>query len=81
MTKDPETKEFMMIIKFANKGSLRSNLENNFNDFLWRCKIYLLINISTNLKDLHELGYCHKDFHSGNILRFSERVFCISDFG
>ncbi|GBC31113.2 kinase-like domain-containing protein [Rhizophagus irregularis DAOM 181602=DAOM 197198] len=32
LTKCPKTKEFMMIMEFANKGSLRSNLSNNFNN-------------------------------------------------
>ncbi|GET61835.1 kinase-like domain-containing protein [Rhizophagus irregularis DAOM 181602=DAOM 197198] len=47
LTKCPETKEFMMIIQFADKGNLRR--------------------------------YCHKDFHSGNILLASATY--ISDFG
>ncbi|CAB4380626.1 unnamed protein product [Rhizophagus irregularis] len=55
LTKCPETKEFMMILEFADEGNLR------------------------NLRDLHELGYCHKDFHSGNILQAG--AICISDFG
>jgi len=69
MTKDPETKEFMMIIKFADKGNLRSSLSNNFNNILWKKKIKLLNDISVDLRDLHKLGYFHKDFHSGNILQ------------
>ncbi|RGB33296.1 kinase-like domain-containing protein [Rhizophagus diaphanus] len=35
LTKDPETKEFMMIIKFADKGNLRSVLSNNFSNIMW----------------------------------------------
>ncbi|CAI2195579.1 6783_t:CDS:2, partial [Funneliformis geosporum] len=38
------------------------------------------INITIDLKTLHKLGYCHKDFHSGNILQ-DERFSYISDFG
>ncbi|RGB38875.1 kinase-like domain-containing protein, partial [Rhizophagus diaphanus] len=34
------------------------------------------------LQSLHGLGYCHKDFHSGNILQISEiNRTHISDFG
>ena len=33
-----------------------------------------------DLKNLHKLGYCHKDFHSGNILQ-SDKYSYISDFG
>ncbi len=62
MTKDPETKEFMMIIKFADEGNLRSSLSNNFNNISWKDKILLLYHITEDLRDLHKLGYFHKDF-------------------
>ncbi|CAI2193825.1 1449_t:CDS:2, partial [Funneliformis geosporum] len=32
------------------------------------------------LTNLQKLGYCHKDFHSGNILQ-GEQVSYVSDFG
>ena len=84
LTKDPETKEFMMIIEFANAGNLRRILSNNFNNILWKDKIQWLLNLALDLKNLHKLGYFHKDFHSGNILLISdEDGDCpyISDFG
>ncbi|RGB29611.1 hypothetical protein C1646_766421 [Rhizophagus diaphanus] len=34
LTKDLETKEFMMIIQFADEGNLRSILSNNFNNIM-----------------------------------------------
>ncbi|CAI2166740.1 19768_t:CDS:2 [Funneliformis geosporum] len=34
----------------------------------------------TDLANLQELGYCHKDFHSGNILQDKEASY-VSDFG
>jgi len=80
MTKDPETKEFMIIIKFADKGSLRSILSNNFNNILWINNIRLLYYIAEDLTGLHDLGYFHKYFHSGNILRIDNFSY-ISDFG
>ncbi|PKC61429.1 kinase-like protein [Rhizophagus irregularis] len=67
---DPETKEFMMIIQFANEGNLSGILSNNFNNIMWRNKINYLTNILIDLQDLHELGYCHKDFHSAYISDF-----------
>ena len=85
MTKDPETNEFMMIMDFADKGNLRSHLSNSFNNILWEDKILLLQNITTDLKNLHRLGYFHKDFHSGNILQIKTTEYgvdsFISDFG
>jgi serine/threonine protein kinase len=83
LTKDPETGEFMMIIQFADKGNLRNSLSNNFNNILWKDKIDLLHDLSSNLRNLHELGYFHKDFHSGNILQiYDNDIYTyISDFG
>ncbi|GBC40594.2 kinase-like domain-containing protein [Rhizophagus irregularis DAOM 181602=DAOM 197198] len=53
-TKDPETKEFMMIIIFADEGNLRSILSNNFNNIMWEDKIkYLTGNKDNN----EEYGY------------------------
>ncbi|CAB4418886.1 unnamed protein product [Rhizophagus irregularis] len=79
LTKDPETKEFMMIIRFAYEGNLRSVLSNNFSNIMWERKIKYLMYILVDLDHLHKLGYNHKDFHSGNILQVG--VTFISDFG
>ena len=69
MTKDPETQEFVMIMQFADQGNLRRVLSRNFNNKLWKDKIELLSDLTIYLKNLHKLGYFHKDFHSGNIFK------------
>ena len=80
ITKDPETKDFMMIMKFANGGDLRCVLSSSFSSILWRDKIHLLLKLTMDLKILHNLGYYHKDFHSGNILQ-NDSANYLSDFG
>ena len=70
----------MMIIEFAENGNLRFILSSDFNNILWRNKIDYLQELTFDLKNLHKLGYCHKDFHSGNILKGCEHIY-ISDFG
>ncbi|EXX62474.1 Cdc15p [Rhizophagus irregularis DAOM 197198w] len=80
ITKDPETEEIIMIMQFANDGNLRNILSSNFNKILWREKIKYLYWSAMDLKYLHELGYFHRDFHSGNILRIEGSSY-ISDFG
>ncbi|EXX66481.1 kinase-like domain-containing protein [Rhizophagus irregularis DAOM 181602=DAOM 197198] len=86
ITKDTKTGEFMMIIELADQGNLRSILSSNFNNIFWREKLKLLCNIVHDLKNLHKLGYFHKDFHSGNILHNYNKsnngnISYISDFG
>ncbi|PKC65878.1 kinase-like protein [Rhizophagus irregularis] len=79
MTKDPKTRKFMIIMEFANKGNLR-NILHNFKNFLWKDKIYWLLNVAIDLENIHGLGYLHKDLHSGNILQKDKSSY-ISDFG
>jgi serine/threonine protein kinase len=86
MTKDPVTKEFMMIIKFASEKSLRSVLLSKFNNIFWDVKIRILGHLILGLNNLHKLGYFHKNLHSGNILIHRDECYnCynsyISDFG
>ena len=69
----------MMIIQFADQGNLRHILSSNFNNILWDDKIQLLYFSILDLKNLHELEYFHKDFHSGNILKCGPASY-VSDF-
>jgi serine/threonine protein kinase len=81
ITKDPETEEFMMIMGLAN-GDLRNILSsNNFSNILWKKKLEYLFDSARSLENLHSFGYCHKDFHSGNILHDTIQNSFISDFG
>ena len=34
ITKDPETNDFMIVMEYAQEGSLRQNLNNNFNGII-----------------------------------------------
>ncbi|RGB22417.1 kinase-like domain-containing protein [Rhizophagus diaphanus] len=70
----------------TNHGFLqRSILSSNFNNIFWNRKLFSLFNIVQDLKNLHKLGYFHKDFHSGNILQNSDAIndnlTYVSDFG
>ncbi|PKY46879.1 kinase-like protein [Rhizophagus irregularis] len=69
MTKNPETKEIMMIMESKNVRTLRNILTNDFGSILWKSKIHLLWELAFYLKCLHELKYFYKDLHSGNIFQ------------
>ncbi|POG81693.1 kinase-like domain-containing protein [Rhizophagus irregularis DAOM 181602=DAOM 197198] len=70
----------MMVMEYAKDGNLRNVLSSDFNKILWVTKIRYLYFSAMDLKNLHELGYFHRDFHSGNILNISGASY-ISDFG
>ena len=67
-------------MEYANNGSLRQNLNKNFNSMNWKYKFNILYNISIGLKNIHEKRLIHQDFHSGNILTLGRESY-ITDLG
>src|ERR1044072_9630420 len=57
----------MMVMDLKN-GSLRQHLNNNFISLNWEQKLSSLDGIALGLKDIHNCGLIHHDFHCGNIL-------------
>src|SRR5581483_2288482 len=80
ITKDPETNNFMMVMYYAENGSLRQNLNKYFNSMNWLNKFGTLRDIARGLSDIHEKRLIHQDFHSGNIL-FDYNYCNITDLG
>ncbi|PKY29477.1 kinase-like protein [Rhizophagus irregularis] len=68
ITKDPMTKEYMFIMKYANGGDLHNYLREKFVEITWNKKLHILWRISDGLQTIHEKDFVHRDFHSGNIL-------------
>ncbi|GBB83583.1 hypothetical protein RclHR1_10290005 [Rhizophagus clarus] len=68
ITQDPVTKEYMLIMAYANGGNLHDYLRKNFKNITWCEKLNILRRISSGLKSIHESNFIHRDLHSGNIL-------------
>ncbi|CAG8482455.1 6805_t:CDS:2 [Ambispora gerdemannii] len=78
ITYDPNQIEYMMVLKFAKGGDLRSILRQNYRKISWRDRIELLYGISQQLLTIHNKEIIHRDLHAGNILfdnEFYERDF------
>jgi len=71
----PETKEYMIVMEYANNGSLLSYLDRNINNLTWRMKIQLLETIANHLHHIHLSGYVHCDLHGGNIVLHNNNPF------
>ena len=80
ITKDPETNNFIMVMDYANGGSLRQSLNKNFNSMDWGKKFRILYTILDGLNSIHEKRLIHQDFHSGNILNL-RTAYNITDLG
>ncbi|GES80970.1 kinase-like domain-containing protein [Rhizophagus clarus] len=80
-TKHPITSDYMLIMEYANKGSLRGCLTEITNN--WEQKLYRLYEIIAGLDKLHKDLGVHYDFHDGNILYVKCECTCriyISDY-
>src|SRR5438270_2132295 len=81
---DPETKEYMLVMQYANNGSLLSYLDQNINKLTWKDKLQRLSDIVCDLQIIHNKGLVHCDLHGGNIVMHdntSEIVPLICDLG
>src|SRR5688572_2817190 len=80
LTQDPITKEYIFVMEYMEDGSLQNYLTKDFKNLKWENKIEILEQIIKGLKDIHEKGIIHHDFHSGNILQ-DKRYAYIADLG
>ncbi|RHZ73656.1 hypothetical protein Glove_230g124 [Diversispora epigaea] len=80
ITKNPEN-EYMIVMNYAGHGSLRKVLNNKFKRLTWLEKSLILSCIIKGLKNIHEMGLMHKDFHPGNIVNQTLTLSYITDFG
>jgi serine/threonine protein kinase len=71
----------MMVMEYAENGSLRHHLNDNFNSMRWKTKLDILYSVATGLNCIHNNGLIHRDFHPGNILSHSDYETLITDLG
>ncbi|UZO17102.1 uncharacterized protein OCT59_008463 [Rhizophagus irregularis] len=84
ISQNPDTKDYIMVLKYAKYGSFNNWINANYEHFNWQNKLFTLLNIINGLKEVHQKQRVHCDFHPGNIL-FSnpsiEIYVYISDMG
>ena len=61
----------MIVMQYADNGSLLSYLDQNINKLTWRRKSHHLRNIACYLNTIHHSGLVHCDLHGGNIVLHS----------
>ena len=67
-TQDPETKEYMIVAQYGDKGNLLSYLDRNINRLTWKMKLWHLHDIADDLWDIHSTGIVHCNLHGRNII-------------
>ncbi|GBC38505.2 kinase-like domain-containing protein [Rhizophagus irregularis DAOM 181602=DAOM 197198] len=80
ITQEPETENYMMVLEYAERGSLRNYLDQNYSSLNWKNIIQILLDIVSGLDQIHQNELIHRDLHIGNILCFPHKIF-ITDMG
>ncbi|RHZ85543.1 hypothetical protein Glove_64g50 [Diversispora epigaea] len=70
VTQHPQTKNYAFVLEYIPNGDLHHFINKNFEEFIWKSKIYYLYSIVVGIKNIHDNKIIHRDLHSnsGNIL-------------
>src|SRR6185295_19346285 len=67
-TQIPETKDYMLVMEYANNGNLLAYLDQNIDKLTWKMKLSHLRGIAEALNTIHDMGLVHCNLHGGNIV-------------
>ncbi|PKY58207.1 kinase-like protein [Rhizophagus irregularis] len=80
ISQDPNTKDHMIIMQYADGGNLYEYLQYNFINITWEDKLTIILEISRGVDCIHKEKFIHRDLHSGNILLANDK-WHIGDLG
>ncbi|POG59388.1 uncharacterized protein OCT59_027479 [Rhizophagus irregularis] len=75
-----ENEKYSLVLEYANNGTLKTYLNEHFNELTWTDKYQLAFQLANAVDCLHDCNIIHRDLHAGNILVHQKKL-KLTDFG
>ncbi|CAG8446098.1 18762_t:CDS:2 [Dentiscutata erythropus] len=73
-TYDPETKRHMIVLEYAENGTLQDYISKNFNNLKPATKLKIANDIARGLKHMHDQGIIHRNLNTKTIFMGNEKA-------